>query len=155
MRWHGYIRMLSRSCLLQQVRGVHHPKRPRSVFQQMASPLPPFRDSKRQAGSAEYNLVLSRGMQLLTSAAGLDAEPEPEPEQERQPVRQQPLQATLSSNVSDVHQAILRLLSAPLSHCVKGVLCSLGDFLLVVTGDVGMMSYQPPLYSLCCPRMSS
>ena len=105
MRWHGYIHMLRKSCLLQQVRGIHHPKRPRSVFQQMASPLPPFRDSKRQAGSAEYNLVLSRGMQLLTSAAGLDAEPEPEPEQERQPMRQQPLQATLSSNVSGFHQA--------------------------------------------------
>ena len=29
--------MLSKTGLLQQVRGIHHPKRPRSVFQQMAS----------------------------------------------------------------------------------------------------------------------
>ena len=122
--------MLSKSCLLQ-VRGIHHPKRPRSVFQQSASPGHPFRDSKRQAGSADYNLVLSRGMQLLTSAAGLDAEPEPEPEQGRQPMRQQPLQATVSSNVRNGHPASLRILPATLSQSSHSALCSLGGLSLV------------------------
>ena len=97
------------------------------MFQQSASPAQPFRDSKRQAVSADYNLVLSRGMQLLTSAAGLDAEPEPEPEQERQPMRQQLLPATLSSNVSDIHPGFMRRFWATLSRSSHSVSCLLGN----------------------------
>lgn len=65
------------------------------MFQQSAYPAAP--PAKKQAGPSEYDLALSRGMQLLTSAAGLDAEPEDDKAQ------QQAMQTTLSSNVSPAH----------------------------------------------------
>ncbi len=77
-----------------QARGAQHPKRPRSVF----SSEQPAKESKKHAGLSNYQIALTRGMQLLTSAAGLDAEPEEA--KEPQSAHQHALQAKLSSNVS-------------------------------------------------------
>ena len=77
-----------------QARGSQHPKRPRSVF----SSEQPAKESKKHAGLSNYQIALTRGMQLLTSAAGLDAEPEEA--KEPQSALQNALQAKLSSNVS-------------------------------------------------------
>lgn len=81
-----------------QARGVQHPKRPRSVFQQHVYSEQPAKESKKHAGLTHYQVALTRGMQLLTSAAGLDAEPEDA--KEPQPAPQHVVQTKLSSNVS-------------------------------------------------------
>lgn len=81
-----------------QARATHHPKRPRSVFQQQAYAEQPAKESQKHAGMTNYQMALSRGMQLLTSAAGLDVEPEDA--QELQAAHQHAVQTKLSSNVS-------------------------------------------------------
>ena len=68
------------------------------MFQQTAYTGQPSRDSKRHSGLSDYDLALSRGMQLLTSAAGLDTEQEDDKEQHV--AHQHAMQTMLSSNVS-------------------------------------------------------
>ena len=68
------------------------------MFQQAAYIEPPARESKKHAGLTDYDIALTRGMQLLTSAAGLDAEPE-DAKEHHNPLHQA-MQTMLSSNVS-------------------------------------------------------
>ena len=68
------------------------------MFQQAAYMEPPARESKKHAGLTDYEIALTRGMQLLTSAAGLDAEPE-DVKEHHNPLHQA-MQTMLSSNVS-------------------------------------------------------
>ena len=68
------------------------------MFQQQAYSEQPAKDSKKHTGLTNYQMALTRGMQLLTSAAGLDAEPEDA--KELQPAHQHAVQTKLSSNVS-------------------------------------------------------